>query len=39
MDTVKGDMLKWVFSHEDVDNRIRWHSPIALVALQNRKPS
>jgi len=39
MDTVKGDILKFGPSDEDVDDRIRWHSLIALGALEKRYPS
>jgi len=39
MDTVKDDILKCGLSDKDVDDRIRWHSLIALGALQNRYPS
>jgi len=35
MGTVKDDILKCGLSDEDVDDRNRWHSLIALGALKN----
>jgi len=39
MDRVKDGILKCGLSDEDVDDRIRWYSLMALGSLQNRYPS